>query len=487
MSRSPFRTSTVGFRGAEGTNMVVGLCVVAVLLAGAAYAVDRVSLDAVFGALTVLVLVLLTVPMVSWMAAKEGDRRWSKLLMWGLFAKFVGTMVRYYVITVIYADNGDAGNYSSAGTELAQMYLRGQFTLHPPSLIGRGVETERIGVVVGVIFMFTGSSRYAASFIFAWLCFLGQVLMWRALRRAVPEADHRRYAILVLFLPSMLFWPSSIGKEALMVAAIGVACYGAAQILSERTNALGILTFLAGAAGLFFIRPHMALIAIVALAFANLVSSLAGFSKADASKAFFVRVIAIVLLMVGASVATTQLSKVLGGGEGDGGIESALARTKGQTSTGGSEFRPPAVSTPLDLPEGIVTVLFRPFPWEARNVNGLIAAAEGALLLGLMFTGRRRLLGWARAALRRPYLVYTATFAIVFVVAFSYIGNFGILARQRTQMMPLALTMLGMPIALRKKPPMFGAKSANWRPTDLLKRDRPEAPDGPEEPEDPGR
>lgn len=243
-----------------------------------------------------------------------------------------------------------------------------------------------------------------------------------------------------------------------MVAFIGLACYGASQILAEKVNAIGILIFLAGAAGLFFIRPHMALIAIVALAFASLVSSLAGFRRTDASKAFFVRIAAIVLLLAGASIATTQLSKVLGSGATDeSGITSALERTKGQTSTGGSEFRPPAVSTPLDLPLGAVTVLFRPFPWEARNLNGLIAAAEGGLLFSLAVVGRRRLLSWARSVLKRPYLVYTATFAVVFIVAFSYIGNFGILARQRTQMMPLALTMLGMPIALRKRPSMFGA------------------------------
>jgi len=459
-------------RGTEGLGAVFGIVLVAAAVFSLGAVLDNLSLDAIFGILTVCALLLITVPLMTWMARKEGDRRMAKVLLWALLAKFVGTAIRYFVITVVYGDNGDAGNYSGAGTELARMYLKGQFTLHPPSLVGRGVETERIGVVVGILFVFTGSSRYAASFIFGWFCFLGQLLMWRAMHRAVPEADHRRYALLVLFMPSMLFWPSSIGKEALMVCFVGVACYGAAQILGEKVSAVGVLIFIAGAGGLFFIRPHMALIAIVSLVLASLVSSLAGFDREKASKAFFVRMAAIVLLLFAASLATTQLSKVLGNGnEGEAGITSALERTKGQTSTGGSEFKPPAVSTPADLPAAIVTVLFRPFPWEAKNLNGLIAASEGTLLAVLMITGRRRLLNWARYCLKRPYLVYTATYAIVFIVAFSYIGNFGILARQRTQMLPLAFTLLGMPIAVRKKPPIFGLFTSD-------RGDRPKRPSG---------
>mgnify|MGYP000924553914 CR=1 FL=1 len=47
--------------------------------------------------------------------------------------------------------------------------------------------------------------------------------------------------------------------------------------------------------------------------------------------------------------------------------------------------------------------------------------------------------------LRRPYLVYVLTFSSGFIVAFSYIGNFGILARQRTVMLALMLALLAAP------------------------------------------
>jgi hypothetical protein len=44
-----------------------------------------------------------------------------------------------------------------------------------------------------------------------------------------------------------------------------------------------------------------------------------------------------------------------------------------------------------------------------------------------------------------PYVAYALTYTVMFVIAFSSISNFGILTRQRTQVLPLALVMLVLP------------------------------------------
>jgi hypothetical protein len=89
-------------------------------------------------------------------------------------------------------------------------------------------------------------------------------------------------------------------------------------------------------------------------------------------------------------------------------------------------------------------VLFRPFPWEA-NGGSLIAAAESALLGGLFVLSAGRLLTLWTLLRRRSYLVFVVAFAIEFAIAFSYIGNFGILARQRVMMLPAVLVLLALP------------------------------------------
>lgn len=459
-SRSP-STSPSRADGSERFAVVGSVVGIGVVLIGVGFGLDRVSMSVVTGALTVLVLFLISVPLLQRIARVEGEPWLTRLFLWGLAAKFVFTIVRYYVINVIYDGVADAGVYSEGGAFLAPLYRAGFFGAEAPGLSGRGVETIRIAMVVGVIYSIIGVSDYAASFIFSWVCFMGQILMWRAFKRAVPEGDHRRYAILVLFLPSMLFWPSSIGKEALMVGAIGLVSFGAAQILGERVRLGGVATFLTGALCLGFIRPHMAVISLVSLGLASLVGTIAGFQRSASPRAFLVRVVALVVLVAAAAVATTQTSRVLGSEEGsdEAGVSSVLERTQEQTQQGGSEFAPIAVSNPIELLPGAVTVLFRPFPWEAPNLNALIAAAEGLLLICLFVAGRRRLITWGKLSLKRPYLIYAVAFAGTFIVTFSYIANFGILARQRTQMLPLVLTMIAMYPAPRTRSTWWGAKA----------------------------
>jgi hypothetical protein len=92
-----------------------------------------------------------------------------------------------------------------------------------------------------------------------------------------------------------------------------------------------------------------------------------------------------------------------------------------------------------------MSVLFRPYPWEAKNVANLLAAAESLLLAGLLVFSIGRLRFWPSSAWRRPILIYAAAYTLMFVVAFSSIGNGGILARQRVQMLPFLLLAVSVP------------------------------------------
>ena len=109
----------------------------------------------------------------------------------------------------------------------------------------------------------------------------------------------------------------------------------------------------------------------------------------------------------------------------------------------GSVFTPVRVNTPLDLPYATVTVLFRPFPWEAHNGAGARDVASRACSSScLTIKGRRRLLAIPRALRREPYIAYCLGITLTFVYAFSSFSNFGILARQRCQVMPFFLALI---------------------------------------------
>ena len=180
-------------RGATDRTAPLVIGVVSIILLLVIASIDLLKFDALMGMITVLILAIITVPLLRWVARRD-DPGVIKILFWGLVLKTVFTMVRYFVITVIYGDNGDAGVYAGGGAVLMDLYRHGHFVLEVPQLANRGAETNRIAVVVGAIYLVTGVSRYAASFVFSWLCFVAHVpsvQVWRP-RRRLPTVRNAR-------------------------------------------------------------------------------------------------------------------------------------------------------------------------------------------------------------------------------------------------------------------------------------------------------
>jgi hypothetical protein len=76
------------------------------------------------------------------------------------------------------------------------------------------------------------------------------------------------------------------------------------------------------------------------------------------------------------------------------------------------------------------------------------------MLLILGAASFTRLLRLPKLIFQVPYVAYVVTYTIMFVIAFSSIGNFGILTRQRTQVLPLVVVLLALPAeAARSKVP----------------------------------
>ena len=86
----------------------------------------------------------------------------------------------------------------------------------------------------GVVYYLFGTDMIAGFIVFGLIAFVGSYLWYRATVEAVPFLDRRLYFLIVMFVPSILFWPSSIGKEALMQFAIGSAALGTAHIFNGK-------------------------------------------------------------------------------------------------------------------------------------------------------------------------------------------------------------------------------------------------------------
>ena len=98
-------------------------------------------------------------------------------------------------------------------------------------------------------------------------------------------------------------------------------------------------------------------------------------------------------------------------------------------------------------------MLFRPFPFEARNAQMLMQGLEGLLLIVLVVRAWPRLRRLPSLLRRNPYVTFCVVYMAAFIWAFSGFGNFGILARQRVLMIPFFVVLLALPEVGRWRAP----------------------------------
>lgn len=408
-----------------------GLITVAAALVAVSLAV-LVGFGIVDLATTLLVLVLFAVVMPICHAATSDQDPW---LWWvaslAFMVKLVGSGVRYFVLVGIYGGTGDAAGYHASGIELAEVWRTGIV----PGLDGSmGEGTQVLRWITGLVYVPHKPSMLGGFFMFATLAFLGQLLFYVAFRRAVPGGRLGIYGLLIFFLPVMVFWPSSIGKESMMILFLGLATYAMARASSDFSPAWLVLAG-AGLFGAGIIRPHMAALLTVAFALAAL------FGKASWSARTTVRrlsLLGIGVLLVAVSIGNFADRFDLEQTED---IDPFVSDIERRTQQGGSAVEGERAFSVAALPAASLRVLFRPLPHEAHNLQALANAVENTVLLALVVWKTPAMLRRIRK-IRIPYVLMSAVFTVGFIIGFSTVFNLGILARQRSQAIPYLLAVV---------------------------------------------
>jgi hypothetical protein len=281
-----------------------------------------------------------------------------------------------------------------------------------------------------------------------WMCY-------RAFVTAVPNGNRRVFSVLVLLYPSMILWTSSLGKDALVVFFLGMAMYGVA-LLSKRIDGKGLLLAGIGTIGMMAIRPHIAAIFVAAGAGASLFRP---FRFGLLSP--MVKLLAVVLfagmtaVVVQASASFLQLDDLSAEG-----VLAFIEDRQESTEAGGAAIQRSLPTNPIAFIDGVLTVFFRPYPWEARNLPSLISAGEGSLLFLLMFfVLRRNVVAAIRGARANPLVIGSVVYALLFAFLFSAVSNYAIIARQRVQLLPFLFFLL----AYQAARPQTGGRSVHAR------------------------
>ena len=259
--------------------------------------------------------------------------------------------------------------------------------------------------------------------------FIGLLAFDGALREVTWDKSRniRFLATLIVFLPSISFWSSGLGKDSLSFCAMGLALW-AALSLKSRWWLLVVAMLI-----MLLVRPHMA--GMLGLGLAGSFMFQRGIPL---PQRFVLGSIAIV-----AAAYLVPLGLNYAGVGQDAGAEEIMQYIEGRQGhnlKGGGAVDISGMSPPAQM----FTYLFRPTLVEARNLLSLAAAMDNTILLFLFIAG-----GWA--LIRKPLPASLATHNRMFLWIYSLLAwlilamttaNLGIALRQKWMFAPLLIFLL---------------------------------------------
>jgi hypothetical protein len=307
----------------------------------------------------------------------------------------------------------------------ASGYFR--MSLHPDIDFAFG--TYGVCFVVSFLSQGMGLSFLGCSLVFQLFGFIGLLAFDAALREVTWDKSRniRLLATLIVFLPSVSFWSSGLGKDALSFCAMGLALWAALR-LKQRWWLLTIAVLL-----MLLVRPHMA---------GMLGLGLAGSFVLQRGIPLPQRVVLGGIALSAALFLVPLGLNYAGVGE-DAGAEDVMQYIEGRQGhnlKGGGAVDISSMSPPVQM----FTYLFRPTLIEVRNLFSLAAAVDNTILLFLFIAGWWELV---RKSLPAHLLAHNRMFLWIYSLGAWLIlamttANLGIALRQKWMFAPMLIFLL---------------------------------------------
>lgn len=351
--------------------------------------------------------------------ARATESRSRMVLFVSLLLAHVGASIAYYVYAQEFG--GDVSLYYK----------------DPYGLYGHASGLSTIFVVNFVQFLkgYFGGSFLDYFLLFQAMGFWGILFVLRTFDDIHEELGQPVFknVYLLLFLPGLHFWTSAIGKDAPIFLAVGM-CVWASFRLQSRYLAFGI-----GLAVSLLVRPHIALIALIALAMTVLLAR---------KISILSRVALLAIVLVGVSTTAGLVSESFNGlNLSNADSVSEFIETKSSVSEeSGGDLSIIGASFPVKL----VSLLFRPFFIDASGLLGYIASLENVVLLvviGNLLWRFGTAIAVARATLFARFAGFFFLMLTILLAMVNY--NVGLGLRQKMMMMPALLVFMAAMFAVR--------------------------------------
>ncbi len=300
-----------------------------------------------------------------------------------------------------------------------------------------------------VILSFFTFGRYAAiNILFACIAFSGLWKLFLFFYEQYPHM-HKKFAIGVLYFPTLVFWSSGILKDTLCIASIGWVTYAVYEMLYRKKSFIKnmIILFVFG----YLLAILKVYILISYLPFFVLFIILKNMQGIKSRLLKYMLAPALIFgSMYGFTLVLNSYDQELGGYAVND-ITKSIQHLNGAFSAMdgnetaesnfdlGVEFDGSFQGLVKLAPVAIFTTFFRPFLWESRKISSLLASLESLVLLFFTFyvIFKSGFKTFIKLVLTDPLIMYCFLFSLVFAL---FVGastlNFGTLVRYKIPCLP---------------------------------------------------
>lgn len=255
-----------------------------------------------------------------------------------------------------------------------------------------------------------------------------------------------------LFVPSVIFWGSGVGKDTFTFSGTCFFVYAVDQWFFKRNRSFGtVLGGLLSASLVIYIKPYIFMALVPSMLLWVLYARISDIRNTLIK--FVVVPFAFLFLVAGTIAILSGLGDKLGKFSLDNAVSTAMVTNSDMTRNADYSANYFDIG-PMDgtwsgllakAPKAIFAALFRPRLDEARNPVMLISGLENAWLLWLAFSCllRARIVLLPRFIFGNPIVLMCLAFSVVFgfVIGIST-PNFGALVRFKIPMLPFFITGL---------------------------------------------
>ena len=279
--------------------------------------------------------------------------------------------------------------------------------------------------VISITSFFTGkleANYLNTTLFFGFLGTLGLIYLYITLKQYLESIP--KYWTLILFIPSMSFWSSGLGKDSISFFAVCLFLY--TITFNKKIYILLPISFFA----MFIVRPHIALMMIVSFVIYFIIHSRVH---------LLFKLITLPVILAGLIFASSFVQQYVGLEEASvDSISSYVDDRQNSNQGGGSSIDLQSMSYPMQM----FTYVFRPLPFDAHSALALFTSIENTILLILflyvLFKNKFRLHAFVEG--KNTWLLIYALLTCSMLAITT--ANLGIATRQKWMFMPILIYLL---------------------------------------------